>query len=323
MNAETQLPMFISAKTEFIRLRATGRDRARFLHNFCTNNIRDLAAGNACEGFFTDVKARVLAHGYVLALQDVHEIWILPGEPDALLKHLSRYLITEDVSLERMASVNVTIAVAGTPQTLSAVRSELPGASAQPLDCFSRSLPVQDNSSVDITGLCFAWAGESMIAISSEAELIEPIAARLAANGIRPITDEEFERLRIEERFPIVGRDLLSENLAPEAERNATAISYTKGCYLGQEPIARLDAMGHVNRALRIVEIEGSCAPDVIVGAPLRTADGAQIGTITSACRIDSTFQHGLAMVRLTSAAGSLHVVVPAGEPLTARVLPL
>jgi folate-binding protein YgfZ len=312
----------VSPAAEFVRLRASGRDRARFLHNFCTNNIKDLAVGTACEAFFTDVKARVLAHGYVLALQNVHEVWILPGDPEALLKHLTRYIITEDVQIERIDPGEASIAVLCTPQVVSALSPEFPGASFQSLDCFSRTAMTQDSSTNEVTGLSLTWAGQSILAISSKPEFIEPFTARLSANGIDQITGEEFERLRIDERFPIVGRDLTSENLAPEAERNASAISYTKGCYLGQEPIARLDAMGHVNRALRIVEIESLAETDLIVGAPLQTADEAAIGTITSACRVSPGLQHGLAMVRLASANASLHVLSSSDHQLTARVLP-
>ena len=87
-------------RVPFVRLRASGRDRAKFLHNFCTNNIKSLTDGQACEAFFTDVKARILAHGYVLALEDCHEIWVLSGDPEALRKHLNRYIITEDVTVE-------------------------------------------------------------------------------------------------------------------------------------------------------------------------------------------------------------------------------
>jgi len=314
--------MSVSSSPQFVRLRAIGRDRAKFLHNFCTNNIKDLAVGKACEVFFTDVKARVLAHGYVLALQDVHEVWILPGEPEALLKHLTRYIITEDVRFERVDPGEIAIVVPCTPQVLSVVHSNLAGVSFQPLDCFSHSVMVQADAESDITGFTFAWAGQSIVAISGKAEFIGPFAEKLAAEGIHPVTSDEFECRRIDERFPLIGRDLLMENLAPEAQRNATAISYTKGCYLGQEPIARLDAMGHVNRALRIVEIEGSCEPDLVVGSPLQTADGAVIGAITSSCRVSPTVLHGLAMVRLASANASLHVLLSSGDQLPARVLP-
>ena len=73
---------------------------------------------------------------------------------------------------------------------------------------------------------------------------------RLTTAGATPAGSMVFEHQRILERFPKVGTDVSDANMAPEADRIAEAICYTKGCYLGQEPIARLDAMGHVNRKL-------------------------------------------------------------------------
>ena len=64
---------------QLVRIRLTGADRVTFLHNFCTNDVKGLSAGQACEAFFVNVKARILAHGYVLAGEDRHEIWMLPG----------------------------------------------------------------------------------------------------------------------------------------------------------------------------------------------------------------------------------------------------
>ena len=61
---------------------------------------------------------------------------------------------------------------------------------------------------------------------------------------------ELFEALRIEAGFPKHGVDITEDHLAQEANRTKLAISFTKGCYLGQEPIARIDALGHVNRSL-------------------------------------------------------------------------
>jgi len=314
--------MPVSPRQEFARLRAFGRDRAKFLHNFCTNNIRDLIPGTACEAFFTDVKARILAHGYVLALEHFHEIWLLPGDSEALLKHLTRYVITEDVRFELVSSSCNSITVACTPMAIVGIGSELAGVSDQPLHCFTQSIGLADGKSFGITGLCFAWADRPLNVVCGESEFIEPFAARLAERGILPISADEFDQLRIEERFPLVGLDILLENLAPEAERNAASISYTKGCYLGQEPIARLDAMGHINRALRIVELECSCLPETIVGSSLQTSEGAVIGTITSAYRVSPTVLKGLAMVRLSLAGGSLHVLLSSGDQLTAKVLP-
>ena len=83
--------------------------------------------------------------------------------------------------------------------------------------------------------------------------------------------------------MPVYGVDLTDENLAQEAGRTASAISFTKGCYLGQEPIARIDAMGHVNRELRSLRIAGEAIPSAGARVFSDAAASAAVGTITSA----------------------------------------
>ena len=114
-----------------------------------------------------------------------------------------------------------------------------------------------------------------------------------------------------------------NENLAPEAERNSIAVSYTKGCYLGQEPIARLDAMGHVNRALRVIELSGDCSRQEIIGRSLLTADNAVVGTVTSAVQGNAQSIVGLAMVRVNSATQPVFCELASGVKLSGRCQPL
>jgi tRNA-modifying protein YgfZ len=92
-------------------------------------------------------------------------------------------------------------------------------------------------------------------------------------------TDEEAERARIEAGIPRWGAELDESILPAEAGLDATHISFTKGCYPGQEPIARLHYRGHVNRRLRVVEVENAAAGDEIA------YEGKTVGRITSAVR--------------------------------------
>jgi folate-binding protein YgfZ len=87
--------------------------------------------------------------------------------------------------------------------------------------------------------------------------------------------------VRIEAGTPWFGRDVTDENLPQEVDRTPLAISFTKGCYLGQETVARLDAMGHVNRTLCGVRFPGPEVPSV--GGEIRI-DEKVVGRITSAC---------------------------------------
>jgi folate-binding Fe-S cluster repair protein YgfZ len=109
----------ISPLARLSRLIVTGKDRAKYLHNFCTNNIKELPSGRSCEAFFCDVKARILAHGYVLAFDDCHEIWMLAGDEPGILKHLNRYIITEDVTIESATEATSAFAAIGATSTQS------------------------------------------------------------------------------------------------------------------------------------------------------------------------------------------------------------
>ena len=236
---------FVITLPELIRIRATGSDRTKFLHNFCTNDISGTAAGRWREAFFTNVKARILAHGFVMASEDEHEIWMLPGDERMLLSHLNRYIITEDVVFESVTAGSAAIAVVG--NTPVSVSDGMPPESGQWADV------VVDDAHVRC--LQSDWAGQPVALISGPRQNIRTLYSRVVET-VPPGELADLERLRILERFPLIGRDLSDDHLAPEAGRNRSAICYTKGCYLGQEPIARIDAMGQVNRILAAVEIQ-------------------------------------------------------------------
>lgn len=249
---------------QLIRIRSTGTDRVKFLHNFCTNDINGLVVGTSCEAFFTNVKARILAHGFILAGEDHHEIWMLPGDEDLLLSHLNRYIITEDACFESLTAGLAAMAVIG----------RLPVSLAH--DGQRESGSWTDDAAVRCLSL--HWAGQSLSLFSGPDPNIRSLQASILERGELG-TSSDFERLRIRERFPLIGTDLNDDHLAPEAARDVSAICYTKGCYLGQEPIARIDAMGRINRALASVELQGESTDSVRAGQ-LSSFDETQSPTI-------------------------------------------
>ncbi len=276
----------------FSRIIVTGKDRASFLHNFCTNNIRALEAGRAVEAFFTDARARVLGFGYVIALESRHEIWQPRASADRLLKHLSRYVIREDVSFSVPSDEIVTARkLTGDSKAMSATGA--------------------GDASAPETMLHFSWNGQPLFVVFGQQDGLQPEFAEAVALASE-IAPEELEALRIAERLPAPGTDISDEQMAPEAGRNSTAISYTKGCYLGQEPIARLDAMGHVNRLLRCIRAAG---PGVmsLTGAEVQAESGASLGVVTSSAEYAGALC-GLAIVKLASAPA--FVVLPDGQKL-------
>lgn len=225
------------------QLELTGQDRASFLHNFCTNHIKGLAVGQGCEAFITNIKGRILGHVLVFAGPERLLVETVPGQGAALLAHLDKYIITEDVQLADKSGEWGQLYLSGA-QAEAVLQSAL-SLSALPSGPNPAQITVGDGV---LRKFSFGSApGWSLVGPPA---WIAQYRSSLVTSGAVAGTEELFEQLRIEAGFPHYGVDLSEANLAQEANRTARAISFQKGCYLGQEPIARIDALGHVNRAL-------------------------------------------------------------------------
>ena len=130
-----------------------------------------------------------------------------------------------------------------------------------------------------------------------------------------------YEALRIEAGMPLYGLDIDENALAPEVGRTAQAICYTKGCYIGQEPIVRIRDIGQVNRTLTKLRIEATNA--VPHGTKL-WRDGKEVGQVTSSALIPGSGEGvALAYVRRgNTEPGTVLEVEMDGERGTARVIP-
>lgn len=211
----------------------TGGDRQAFLHNMCSNDIRSLKPGDACEAFCTDVKGKIVAHVLVIAGEDRLDLLTVPGQAETIITHLDRYIIREEVALR------------------------------------------------DATGdgaWCYVGTGDGGISC----EFCGLPGFLMCANELgnrQRCGPEAWEALRIEAGFPLFEVDFDGSNLPQEVNRDRMAINFNKGCYLGQETIARIDALGHVNQQLVSLQFEGEQPP--VVGEAL-LADGKEVGRVTS-----------------------------------------
>ena len=269
-------------------LSITGPDRHSFLHCFCTNDIKGMAADSVCEAFITNVKGRILAH--VLVLNEPEQLTLLaaPGLADALLKHLQIYLIGLDAELRDVSASTVLTCLVG-PQS-EEIATSLTGSGVRSLRYDFLGRPTQ-----------IVLADQEHIAAMQKLESLDGVT--LGGNG-------GFEVLRIAAQFPLSGKDVTEENLAQEAARTTQAINFRKGCYLGQEPIARLDAMGHTNKELRCLRCDGSLEVEL----PCDVQFGGQsVGKLTSlaySARHNETI--GLAMLQTRATASGTEVTVGA-----------
>lgn len=231
------------------RLQLVGKDRATFLHGFCTNDIVNLPPGGGCEAFVTNLQARVLACLVVFASVDALWLDADPNLGEKLVRHLGRYAITEDVAFHdqtqafsqlRLAGPHAAAilrALASTPMTDASAWS-VQQARIGPVDCQIRRIAVLNLPAFDL--LCLASDACRLAEL-----LLTPLGGKNAWAGM-----QAHDVLRIEAGWPEYGRDIDETNLPQEVNRTAQAISWTKGCYLGQEPICRIRDLGHVNRML-------------------------------------------------------------------------
>lgn len=264
--------------SHWAQVELAGSDRAKFLHNFCTNEIKGLAIGKGCEAFLTNVQGKLLAHLFVYAGDDALHLISAPGTADRIIKHLSRYQINEDVTFRDVSGERGLLLVAGpgAGTTLRDVGCDVqPFVNGQhgPFPRPASELRIFRNDFLRLTGFL----------VSAAAEAIGDFSAELFRAGAVSAGTTVFNSLRITAGFPLYGVDLSDANLAQEANLTAHAISFAKGCYLGQEPIARIDALGHVNQQVRILRLAAGPIPSA--GTEVLTADAEprKIGQITSA----------------------------------------
>ncbi len=291
-------------------LELAGSDRVTFLNNFCTNDIKRLEPGSGCEAFVTSIKGRILAHVLVFAGESV--LWIDTGEGSSttLDGHLNKYLITEQVSITDCSATWGEFALTG-PRAGDIADTIVPGAAA--FDEFRHA-----SNGEFVIRRCDLFGQPTWLCGAGVSHLPE-LWERLRAGGAVPCGDAAAEALRIEAKFPRDGVDLTEDNLAHEAARTARAISFTKGCYLGQEPIARLESMGHTNRELRGLKISGTEPP--AAGTPVLDSSGTQVGVITSAAAVPgSDSSVALAMLKRAACEAGTALTVAAGESLSATV---
>lgn len=252
-----------------------GGDCASFLHNFCTNDINRLAPGQGCEAFFCNLQGKTIGHGYIFRREASLAVDVPPAAADLLVPHLDRYLIREDVTIEDR-SQHVAKLLLGGPRG-SQLLAELTG-KAPADELFAHTAGRLDG--VELAVRRIPYLHPSAFELVCDRQQKTTLHDRLVAAGATPCETEAVQALRIESGTPVFGIDITDANLPQEVARNEQAISFQKGCYLGQETVARIDALGHVNRQLVGVRVEGEALPPHDAAL---TADDKEVGRVTSA----------------------------------------
>src|SRR6516162_7681090 len=301
------IPALVSATYEAARQRAafidrssrgriivSGRDRATYLQGLLTNDIVALKSGQGCYAAYLTAQGRMIADLWVYELGDVILLMVAGDVKDALLARLDALIFSEDVQLGDVTETQVQIAIVG-PRAASIVGSLLKSG-ASGLDALDEHGSVRSD-----------WQGRQVI-VTRISDLGEPgfdlyvergdaakgtdrqILDALRQHDVAALDDRAAEAIRIEAGVPLFHRDMDEDTIPLEAGIEARAISFTKGCYVGQEVIVRVLHRGHGRVARKLVglRVEGPDVPQP--GADVQAADSAgapaadkTVGHVTSA----------------------------------------
>lgn len=279
------------------RLDVSGPDAAKFLHNLTTNDIKRLPVDRGCEAFITSPQGKTLAYVSIMVRPGSILVRADAGGLDKALPHLQKYGIFDDVAIEDVSDAGAEYHLTG-PEAAGWLESQgasLPG----PEELSAIATQVQGVSAYCIRESPTGRPGFTLIASSDEGLSIGEL---LRSAGLTELEPDTFETLRIEAGTPVFGREVDEKNLPQEIDRDARTISFVKGCYLGQETVARLDALGHVNKILRGLRFHPG-EPIPPPGTPL-SADGKTVGSVASSAYSPGWEAGvGLAIVRVAQAA--------------------
>jgi aminomethyltransferase len=218
--------------TERGRVKVRGRDRARLLHNVSSNEIKKLAPGSGCYAFLLSPQGRIQADLELLCLEDHFLIDTEPDLREKVMAHILRYKVADQVELEDVTGSTIALGIEG------------PGAEA-----------MREQVS-DGTVAPFSLTGQPGFRVYGNREAAAEWIRRLEAAGAIAATAEDARRIRIENGKPRYGVDIFDTTL-PQESQQMHAVSFQKGCYIGQEIVERIRARGHVNRRLVRLAIEG------------------------------------------------------------------
>jgi glycine cleavage system T protein len=296
---------------------AKGSDRVRFLQGMVSNDVKALAPGQGTYALLLDVRGHILADLRIYCAEDQ---LIVDTDADLLekaLQALNRYNIGGRTPLERLEVC--ALALHG-PEAKTILETTL-GASLPPLDLLNHCSATWSQEAVRIVRA--ADTGEDGYEIWLNRRVLPRLWDALLKygrpHGLLPCGVNALETLRIEAGLPKYGSELAEDTLPLEAGV-LNALSFNKGCYLGQEIVERMRSRGHVNWKLVGLFVDGSNAP---ASSDRMLVDGKDIGEITSAC-LSPTLGRTIAMgyVRREFSEVGTKFALPSGSPAELTTLP-
>lgn len=277
------------------KLRISGKDRVTFLQRILSQDINKIRPSTGAYSTLLDVKGRMLACMCLLADEGSFLIDLEPGLAEKVSQILNRYLFREDVNIEDVSEKYGLLSIQG-PQSKQVMIKVSQTETGDMPECSHIDITI---NAIRCKAVKTSYSGEEGYNVYAPYDEMSTVWSSILSAGtgllITPFGLDALETLRIEAGIPLYFTDMDEHTLPVEANLDK-AISYDKGCYIGQETIARIKFRGHVNKTLTGFLVNGDVIPqkgDRVIGIIDDTED--EIGIITSGC-LSPTFNRPIAM---------------------------
>ncbi|HEY9771233.1 MAG TPA: folate-binding protein [Coleofasciculaceae cyanobacterium] len=279
-------------------LKITGEDRLRYLHNQSTNDFEKLKPGHGCDTVFVTSTARTLDLATAYVTEDAVLLLISPSRREQLLSWLDRFIFPFDrVELTDISSKYVVFSLLGSQS--STLLAKLVGDPVSLTNLAEHQIVSIADVPVRVAmGSGLATPGYTLIL---ERDRAGTVWSKLTDSGAVPFGDRLWESLRIEQGRPVPNRELTEDYNPLEAGLWQT-ISFDKGCYIGQETIARLNTYNGVKQKLWGIKL----SQPVALQTPIILND-SKVGVLTSYTATSSGY-YGLGYVRTKAGGAGLKV---------------
>lgn len=268
-------------RTDTGRILVTGADRRSYLQGLLTNDIAALTPGTGCYAVMLTAQGRMMTDMRVLELGDSVLLDLPLTVAASIRDHLDRFIFSEDAQVEDVTGKRAEVGIFGPDASDVLVKAGTQG--AVPSSLFeSTRVRLAGADAIIVRSDDAGIPGYGVLVDAAHADAVT--AALLAAGAVR-VTREDAEAVRIESGRPRFGIDMDADTIPLEAGLEARAISRSKGCYVGQEVIVRVQDRGHGRVAKRLVGLTFDAdAPVPAAGARILSAE-REIGRVTSAIR--------------------------------------
>ncbi|HEX8458124.1 MAG TPA: aminomethyltransferase family protein [Pyrinomonadaceae bacterium] len=259
------------------RIELSGAEAVQFLNGLITNDVKALEAGGWMDAAFPNAQGRLLASVRIMR-PGAEEKFLFDTEPathEKVFGILHRFTLAGDFRVRDLSAETAHFFLQGA-QARALIESVLDGALRHERPLEATAFLWRETHQV----ICATRAGHEGYDLICDLSGARELWEALTRAGARPVGQEVFEVLRVEAGVPLYGVDVSETNVVLEAVREDEAVSYTKGCYIGQEIIARIHWRGHVAKRLAGLVLDENA--NLGADARVKTADGREAGRITS-----------------------------------------